>query len=62
MEFRRRTLSQLTANRDGTIPLSSRIAAELVKDNIQTDLLIELVRRANSASSVSQATISRLSA
>ena len=41
----------VTANRDGTIPLNSRIVAELVKDSIQTDLLRELVRRANSANS-----------
>jgi hypothetical protein len=41
----------VTANKDGTIPLNSKIVAELLKDSIQTDLLKELVRRANSANS-----------
>jgi hypothetical protein len=40
-----------TANKDGTIPLTSRIVAELVKDSVDADLLKELVSRANSASS-----------
>ncbi len=40
-----------TANKDGTIPLSSRIVAELVKDSVDIDLLKELVCRANSADS-----------
>jgi hypothetical protein len=39
----------VTANKDGTIPLNSRIVGELVKDTIQMDLLKELLRRANSA-------------
>ena len=41
----------VTANKDGSIPLNSRIVAELVKDSAQDDLLKELVRRANSANS-----------
>ncbi|HME33572.1 MAG TPA: hypothetical protein VKG65_12520 [Terriglobales bacterium] len=39
------------ANKDGTIPLSSRIVAELVKGSVDIDLQKELVRRANSANS-----------
>jgi hypothetical protein len=38
-----------TANKDGSIPLNSKVVAELVEDSINIDLLEELLRRANSA-------------
>jgi hypothetical protein len=37
----------VTANSDGSIPLNSKIVAELVKDSIEIELLKELLRRAN---------------
>lgn len=37
----------VTANRDGTVPLNSKIVAELVDGSVRPDLLTALIDRAN---------------